>query len=291
LFLCSSVKDSWGKLIGKVDLVMWAKNGADYLPVVMKQIDLVIPPENVCHKILVDDRSTDETVKIAKDFNWTVYSNPSGGIPSGANEALRHVDCDFFVSLEQDIVLSKKWWDVISRYMDDPEVGCAQGIRFSSRRALRILDEWQYGDSRRKTPLVSIDNNMFRTKVIRALGGFPTSCPYCTDSILRNKIRIETSYKWVIDYKLVSFHLRDALRSSIEHNYKWVGMCTKTPYCSKAGEQPSTFNTLRVSLTSPLRALHLAVKRNCPELIWVYPLLRYYQFKAFLRSRLRLNIN
>jgi hypothetical protein len=80
-------------LLGKVDLVMWTKNGTEYLPIVLKPIDEIIPHENVCHKILVDDNSSDNTAKIAKDFNWTVYQNPYGGIPIGADEALRHVDC------------------------------------------------------------------------------------------------------------------------------------------------------------------------------------------------------
>ncbi len=53
-------------MIGKVDLVMWAKNGASCLPEVLSRIDRVIPHENMCHKILVDDHSTDRTVEIAR---------------------------------------------------------------------------------------------------------------------------------------------------------------------------------------------------------------------------------
>lgn len=74
----------------KLDLVMWTKNGEKTLPLVLRQIDEVIPKENVNAKILVDDHSVDDTIKIAKDFNWQVYENPATGIPSGANEALRH---------------------------------------------------------------------------------------------------------------------------------------------------------------------------------------------------------
>jgi glycosyltransferase involved in cell wall biosynthesis len=53
-------------MIGKVDLVMWAKNGENVLPTVLKRIDEVIPQENICYKILVDDHSTDRTTEINK---------------------------------------------------------------------------------------------------------------------------------------------------------------------------------------------------------------------------------
>ena len=119
-------------MVGKVDVVMWTKNGAAYLPAVLAQIDEVIPKDHVCHKIMVDDHSTDDTPQIAKRFGWTVYPNPHGGIPSGANEALSHVDQEFFVSIEQDVILAKDWWIKISKHLEDPSVACAQGIRVPS---------------------------------------------------------------------------------------------------------------------------------------------------------------
>jgi glycosyltransferase involved in cell wall biosynthesis len=63
-------------MIGKIDLVMWTKNGEKTLPIVLKQIDKVIPHENVCHKILIDDHSVDKTVEIAKSFGWNVNPKP-----------------------------------------------------------------------------------------------------------------------------------------------------------------------------------------------------------------------
>jgi glycosyltransferase involved in cell wall biosynthesis len=81
------------------------------LPKVLKRIDEVIPKNVVHRKILVDDHSIDKTVSIAKQFGWSVYLNPEGGTPSGVKEALEHVDCDFFVSVEQDVILAKNWWE------------------------------------------------------------------------------------------------------------------------------------------------------------------------------------
>lgn len=109
----------------KVDLAMWIKNGEQFLREVLKSIEQAIPEENINQRIIVDDHSEDQTVRIAKDFNWQVYPNPAYGISSGANEALRHVQTEFFVSLEQDVMLNKDWWTKMSAYLTNPNVAVA----------------------------------------------------------------------------------------------------------------------------------------------------------------------
>jgi len=270
--------------VDKVDLVMWTKNGEAYLPRVLKQISKVIPNENVCHRIMVDDHSSDHTVDVAREFNWDVYPNPSGGVSSGANEALRHVDCDFFVSVEQDIILSRNWWNEIPKHMADPLIACAQGVRVPTHPALKILAEWQRDVLGKKPSLVSIDNNIFRTKVVRSIGGFPKDCLICTDIILMKRISAETPYKWVIDSNVTSLHIRNELRASLEHQYKMGYLCSRTPYCIHE-ENASLGVNLRILLTSPFRALQVAFKKSCPNILWAYPLLRLYQLNIAIASR------
>ncbi len=265
----------------KVDLVMWTKNGAKTLPLVLRRIDEVIPRENVGHKILIDDRSTDSSVEIAQEFNWTVYQNPAGGVASGANEALRHVDSDFFVSVEQDVILSRKWWETIPKHMENPLVGCAQGVRILSHPILRLLNDWQIETSGKRPPTFSIDNNIFRTKVVKSMGGFPNVCPICTDIATMKKMTWETPYKWIIDDRVISLHVRDDLRASLEHTYKMGFLCAQTPYCIWE-ENPRLAVVLRILLTSPARALQIAVRKRCPNMIWAYPLLRLYQLNVHL---------
>jgi glycosyltransferase involved in cell wall biosynthesis len=268
-------------MVGKVDLVMWTKNGAATLPDVLRRIDEIIPHESVCHKILVDDHSIDSSVEIAQEFNWTVYPNPAGGVASGANEALRHVDSDFFVSVEQDVLLSGKWWDKIPKHMENPLVGCAQGTRILTHPILRLLDEWQFETSGRRPPTFSIDNNIFRTKVVRSIGGFPNVCPICTDIATMKKMTLETPYRWIIDDHVVSLHVRDDLKASLEHTYKMGYLCARTPYCIW-NENPKLTVVLRILLTSPIRALQIAIRRKCPNMVWAYPLLRLYQLNVHL---------
>lgn len=260
----------------KVDIVMWAKNGERFLPSVLNRIDQVIPYENINQKILVDDHSTDKTREIARDFNWTVYHNPKSGIPSGANEALRHVESEFFVSIEQDIILAKNWWERIPPYMDDSRVAVAQGFRMSTNPTLRKLEEYEW--SRRQIGwFYSIDNNIFRTKVMRQLGGFPTSHPTYCDSILKTKIAKETPYKWIVDKTVVSKHIRESVRNYIEHE--------RSVHARFFASEHSVLKILRLFATSPARGLVIALRKREPSLFWIYPRLRWVILEACLGRR------
>jgi glycosyltransferase involved in cell wall biosynthesis len=261
-------------------------NGEKYLPITLKRIEEVIPSENVNRKILVDDHSIDNTVKIAKDFNWEVYTNPRSGIPSGANEALKHVKSEQFISIEQDVILAKNWWEKIPNYIENKEVVVAQGIRMSTNKILRKMDEYIYSRLR-KDPLrfgLSMDNNIIRTKVIREIGGFPDLCPTCMDVILM-KILVSRGYKWVIDEKVISDHLRTSILGYAKHSYKLSQRCAGTKYCSDV--DIPLMGGFRLFLTSPFRGTIMAIKKRCWQLAFVYPLIRYYKLKGQLARRIR----
>jgi len=108
-------------LIGKVDLVLWANNGAATLPMVLRRVDEGIPSEAVDKKIFVDEPSV-----VAEDFGWAVYLNEKGGGGSGANLALRHVTNEYFISLEQDVVLAKDWFEKIPKSLERKDVVVAR---------------------------------------------------------------------------------------------------------------------------------------------------------------------
>ena len=259
----------------KVDLVMWAKNGERFLPLVLNRISQVIPDESINQKIFVDDHSTDRSREIARQFNWAVYPNREGGIPNGANEALRHVNSEFFVSIEQDIILAKDWWERIPPYMADSKVAVAQGLRFSTNPTLRKLEEYVLN---RNEPdwFHSIDNNIFRTNMIRQLGGFPTDDPLYCDSGLRKKIINETPYEWIVDKTVISEHIRESIEYYMEHER--LVHAQARYYASKH----PLLKLLKLFATSPARGLIIAFKKREPSLFWVYTRSRWVILEAYL---------
>jgi len=264
----------------KVDLVMWAKNGAKTLPRVLKRIDEVIPEKNIINKIFVDDHSIDGSVEIAKSFAWKVYENKEGFISGGASEALKYATSPFFISVEQDVLLAKDWWRKIPKYIEgDPKVAVAQGIRFSTIPVFRCLEEYL---SERFEPTqvnISLDNNIFRTSIIKKLGGFPRYCPISVDLELFDVLH-RAQYKWVVDRSVVSDHIRESVLREVLDHQKFM-MAKREQWLERSSLQ----ELLRILASSPLRATHIMIKKKCPEIFFIYPFMRLTALKNFLNKK------
>jgi len=285
-----------------VDLVMWAKNGAEFLPRVLKRIEEVVSSKRVNHKILVDDCSVDSTVEIARDFNWTVYKNPSTGISAGANEALKHVESPFFISFEQDLLLAKDWCSRIPPYLEDSEVAAASGMRFAEKPiGLRKLQQYVAKKYRGELKLASwlrsrrtaaftlgktLDNTIYKTEVIKALGGFPKmSCNAGVDAILAYNIE-KAGFRWIVDYNVQSTHLRRGLKHELQHQQFYASMLSQIwrKMREEIGQQPPITKSgifFRLAI-SPATAMFIAFKTRDPSIIYIHPLIRLYYAKGLL---------
>ena len=248
--------------------MMWTKNGAKFLRKVLKRIDEVIPPQFVGRRIMVDDHSEDNTVKVAKNFGWTVYENRGRGLKDAIATALSYVSADFFISVEHDVILARDWWEKIPKYMEDERVAVAQGVRVATHNVLRKLDE--YIVERKdicEDYLISIDNNIYRTSIIRVLG---------INLLDHAKVKREIEkkgMKWVVDRTVISDHIRHGIIASINHAYK-MGLMTRG--------RLNRLKMFKLFLLSPLRAMHITFKKKSPEIIVVYPLIRLAILKAEL---------
>jgi glycosyltransferase involved in cell wall biosynthesis len=281
---------------------MWAKNGAEFLPRVFKRIEEVIPSECVNKKILVDDRSVDSTVEIARDFNWAVYENPLGGISAGANEALRHVESPFFISFEQDLLLAKDWWSKIPPYLEDSKVAAASGMRFAGKPVgLRKLQQYVARKYRGEPELASwlrtrqmaaftlgktLDNTIYKTKIIRMLGGFPKmNCNAGVDAILAYNIG-KAGFRWIVDYNVQSTHLRRGLKHELQHQQFYASTLSEIWRTMKEeiGQEPPITKSgifFRLAI-SPATAMFIAFKMREPTIAYIHPLIRLYYTKGLL---------
>jgi glycosyltransferase involved in cell wall biosynthesis len=285
----------------KVDLLMWAKNGSEFLPQVLERIETA-PSSQVKQRILVDDHSSDSTVKIAKDFNWKVYENPLTGISSGANEALKHVESPYFISFEQDLLLAKEWWQMIPQHFEEAGVAVASGMRLADKPVgLRKLQQYVAKKYRGETELSSwlksrrmsaftlgktLDNTMYRTKVIRDLGGFPRmKCNAGVDAVLAYKVET-AGFRWIVDYDVQSTHLRQSLKQELHHQQFYAS--TLHEVWRKLGEEatpppPVTRSGILFRLAISLATgMFIAFKTREPSIIYIHPLIRLYYTKGLL---------
>ena len=238
-----------------VDLVMWTKNAGDTLEPVLRRIEDVIPNENINQRILVDYRSEDGTTDIAKKYGWTVYEAKEMGIGSAANEALRHVKTKFFISVEHDVLLAKNWWEKIPLYMSNPTVAVAQGVRVATDPILRAFDMIRVNS---KEPYRCIDQNIYNTRVIRSLGGFP-NVPIATDLALQENI-FRSGFKWVTDKTIVSLHIRQGVWREGKHTFEMARRNLRM-------DEIMVKKHFRALILSPFYGLKLAKKEKMPLLI------------------------
>jgi len=271
----------------KVDLVMWTKNGGETLSVVLAGIAKVIPDEFVNKRLIVDDRSTDNTREIAKAFGWDVIFNEGKGISDGANTALKHVETECFISFEQDLLLASDWWRKVPPYLSSSSVALASGVRFVYYPpVLKKLQEFTAANYKNEEkegqffPYVkTLDNTIYKTKIMRTLGGFPTlTISAGIDHVLAQRVHL-SGFKWKVDYDVKSVHLRKGLGDELAHYY-WYGTCSDTLERSLFKRSASARLMALRLFFSPIRGLQIALKKNAPQAIYIYPLLRL----AFLRG-------
>ena len=291
-------------LVGKVDLVMWTKNGARTLAPVLTRINEVIPAESVNKGFIVDDQSTDGTREIARSLGWTVIPNEGSGISDGANTALRNVESEFFVSFEQDLLLSPDWWKTIPPLLEYPFVAAASGMRFASQprgvKALQLyvarkyrgeanLSSWLRNRRNAAFTLGStLDNTIYKTSAIRAVGGFPKiKVNAGVDTTLAYRLR-QAGYSWIVDYDVQSVHLRGGLMHELRHQY-WYGMQTREIWqriTNETREKPpiSKFGIFYRFAISPFTGLYVAFKTKEPSVAYIHPLIRLYYLRGYLSS-------
>ena len=285
---------------------MWTKNGAQTLPSVLRRISDVIPEASVNGKIIVDDRSTDNTCEIAESFGWTIILNNGHGISDGANTALRYVKSDLFASFEQDLLLACDWWRKIPRLLEDSQVSVASGMRFANMpRGVQRMQQYVARKYRGEAALASwlrgremaaftlgktLDNTIYRTAAVRAVGGFPK---------LQSSAGVDTTlayllsgrgFRWVVDYDVQSVHLRKSLKQELSHQYwyakqlkeMWQQIENKT----RAHRPPVTkFDVFYRFAMSPFTGIFMALKTREPSVAYIHPLIRLYYLRGYLSSQ------
>ncbi|MGA3289047.1 MAG: glycosyltransferase [Candidatus Bathyarchaeia archaeon] len=291
-------------MIKKVDLVMWAKNGTRTLGPVLERISEVVPEKFVNSKILIDDGSTDDTGLIAGKYGWIVYTNKGHGISDGANTALSYVTTEYFLSFEQDLLLAPDWWAKIPTYLSDAKIAAASGIRFADgppgvRKMQQYVTRKYRGEAELASWLKSremsaftlgktLDNTVYKTSVIRKLGGFPKLRVNAgTETMLAYRLE-KAGYHWAVDYKVQSTHLRGGLRQELRHQY-FYGSQLREIYRQLRVETNQAPPVTRSGVMyrffmSPFTGLFMSIKTREPSITYIHPLIRFNYMKGFLEA-------
>ena len=286
-----------------VDLCMWTWNGEKTLGAVLQRINNVVPSGKVNQRLIIDDHSSDKTRSIAETYGWNVVNNRGTGISDGANTALDLVETPTFCSFEQDLLLSEDWWQKVVPLLDRKDVAAASGIRHQyPSLTMRKLHEytaeryvkWRSGlpiylntEMRVKAAMSwgrTLDNTIYKTDILREMGGFPDlQTPGGIDTVL-TFLYINAGYEWFVDFNVVSQHLNKTFRGELRCQFNY-GSC----YDAIAAFVPGLPVNLRAQairfLYSPIAAVHPAVSKRCPSIVFAYPLIRFNTLRGLFHSR------
>jgi len=253
---------------------MWTLNSAKTLPFTLMSLEKAIPKEYIGQKIMVDGHSIDETQKIGKKFGWTVIDAKKVGIPYQANQALDIVNTEFFASFEHDIIINPDWFPAVLKHLQsDPKVAVAQGVRVTTNPVFKKIEEVSLERDLRYS---SIDNTLYRTELIRSIGGFDVKYSTSCDRKLQDSVW-EAGYKWIVDKSVISDHIRGGVRQSANHVYEL------SEFAGSASSATLSSVLLRF-LFSPIRGVAIALKKACPQALVVYPYWRFMVLRATLKT-------
>lgn len=263
---------SQGLRVRKIDLVMWTFNSERTLRKSLSSIAEAVPENRICHKIMVDGGSKDDTVELGTSFGWEVFRS-DGGIWRQANYALHIVDSEFYASFEHDILLANNWLPRVEDAVARQSVAVAQGIRlFTGSGTLAAMDRWNFEHHTISAPYASLDNNLCKTEVVRRVGGYaPPRGPSGTDSLLQAAVH-RCGYEWVIDKGCISGHMRPGISSYARHilgGQQRIMM----EYEKEYGPRP-----IARLIFSPIRGAQMAAKYHAFTALAGYPTYRFLIF-------------
>lgn len=257
----------------KIDLAMWTLNAEKYLKVVLTSIKNGIPENKINKRILVDGGSQDKTIEIAESFKWKVY-NSKKGIGRQANYALNLIETEVFASFEHDVILCKNWFNRIYETIKENDVAVSQGVRIPTNPTLKAIELYKAENTNCYS---SIDNNLFKTKIIRDIGGFSEKHPYSSDFELQKRIRAN-GFKWLVNRNIKSIHITPSFFDRVKHENK-SGLINDSP------ENNELKLNLKLASFSPIRGFQILLKTKNPTPFLAYPYLRLNRLNVALKTR------
>lgn len=127
----------------KVAIVILSWNGRKYLEQFMPSV-MQHTSSELCEIIVADNLSSDDSIAFLQQHYPTVriiQNQRNGGYAGGYNDALKLVDTEYYVLLNQDIEVTEGWVEKVIAEMDkDTSIAAAQ----PKIRAYNSKDEFEY---------------------------------------------------------------------------------------------------------------------------------------------------
>jgi cellulose synthase/poly-beta-1,6-N-acetylglucosamine synthase-like glycosyltransferase len=227
-----------------VSIIVPVHNGARTLPDTLRAIACLDWPGDG-EVIIVDDHSSDrERVEVPTQLNRkpvTVLTADRHGAANALNTGLRAAQYAWLAQLDQDVLPARDWLQQLwASVQTRPDVAAAQGtFRADARDGvlghLAALDlQMRYQDKGASPPdHVCTGNTLYRTEVLRSVGGFDAQLGYGYDNDMSYRLGHAGWQLLRVDGAVATHRwpatLRDYLRQQFGQGYGRLDLIRKYP--------------------------------------------------------------
>ena len=179
--------------------------------------------------LVIDDGSTDETVKLATQYPVRLIShNENRGLAAARNTAIRNINTEFIASIDADCVPEPDWLSWIMERFDSPKTAGAGG-KLLEMDSSSVFDFWRsvhmkqyWKDSQVFPPFLFGSNTVFRRKALINIGLYNENYKSNYEDVdICNRFR-EAGYVLIYEPKAAARHLRrDDIYSVLNNYWKW----------------------------------------------------------------------
>jgi len=138
--------------------------------------------------LVVDNRSTDGTADVIRDFPVTYVHEPRPGVSNARNRGIAEGRGEVFAFMDGDCIAGTGWLRELVAPFSDPTIGCvagelghAPGESVAERQATRMLGAWQSYAVNSNPPYAITANAAYRRSVFEAIGAFDPRMPRAQD--------------------------------------------------------------------------------------------------------------
>lgn len=165
----------------KITAYIPCHNGEAFLPEVLPALRTQSRPAD--QYLLVNDRSTDRTVELARQFGFEVFhTGPEHvGLAAGRNVALQHAQGDLLVGIDADAVAEPDFLEQVEQqFLKHPELVGLCGCLREKYATASIADMWRSIHMRQhfgpaevnNPPILFGSSSCHRTAALRQVGGW-----------------------------------------------------------------------------------------------------------------------
>lgn len=242
------------------------------------------PPDEFL--VVVDARSTDATLEIARELGVRVIEQRSGGLGAARNEAITAARHRWIASCDSDVVIESDWLERLAARRDEGVAGIGGATR---ERVRNLCDAWRalhmphhWGDHSFRNPFMLVSEVLFDREALIRVGGYRNELSYYEDSDLCQRLR-DGGYDLLYEPAAEAMHLRcDDIGSLLTLRWKYSEYRQRHLMDTFAGLRQK----LSVNREYALGTLSRSLARGREELAYLSVLLYFHHMLLDLRSLL-----